>query len=130
MKKIMVFMAAVIVLSACSQNTDRERNGESVNIKPAAKTETSASAGMSGARSNMRITKPTELLPEIAEKYSGVSINVINQSDNFVSDIVIPFGEKTAIADTDLEILVSSYFTNFTMADGGVINVSMDENNP
>ncbi len=78
----------------------------------------------------MKLTKPTELLPEITEKYSGIKIEAVNKNDGSKIEITAPFGQKIPIGSTGLEITTSSYFTSFTMVDGGVKNVSMEESNP
>ncbi len=126
MKGIISLLPLIILMVACSQNTNRQEFNPVAENKPAQTspiTSKQASAGM-------KLTKPTELLPEIASKYSGIKITVINKEDNSESEINAPFGEKISIVNTGLSIEVSSYFTSFTMVNGGVQNVSMDENNP
>ncbi len=119
---LMIF-TILIIFTACSQNTNRQEFSQNNSAPALSVTPKQASA-------NMKLTKPTELLPEIVEKYSGIKILAINKNDGSKIEIVAPFGQKTAIDGTSLEIITASYFTNFTMVDGGVKNVSMEENNP
>lgn len=124
MKGLIALLSITLFITACSQNTNKQEFVKAENAAPAqAVTPKQSAAGM-------KLTKPTELLPEITAKYSAVKIEAVNKNDGSKIKINAPFGQKTAIGDTGLEIVISSYFTNFTMVDGGVKNVSMEEENP
>ena len=124
MKGLIALLSITILVTACSQNTNKQEFVRAENAAPApAVTPKQSAAGM-------KLTKPTELLPEITEKYSGIKIEAVNKSDGSKMEIIAPFCQKTVIGNTGLEIIISSYFTSFTMVDGGVKNVSMEENNP
>lgn len=125
MKELIALVSILIFTTACSQNTNRQEFTKTENgpSPVSAITPKQSAAGM-------KLTKPTELLPEITEKYSGIKIMVINKNDGTKTEISVPFGKKTSIGNSGLEITVSSYFTSFTMVDGGVRNISMEENNP
>lgn len=124
MKKLIALISIAMLYTACSQNTNRQEFTKTENSSSvAAITPKQSAAGM-------KLTKPTELLPEITEKYSGIKIMVSNKKDGSKMEVSIPFSRKTPIGNSGLEITASSYFTSFTMVDGGVRNMSMDENNP
>ena len=124
MKGLIALLSITILITACAQNTNRQEFAKAENASPApAVTPKQSAAGM-------KLTKPTELLPEITEKYSGIKIEAVNKNDGSKIEITAPFGQKIPIGSTGLEITTSSYFTSFTMVDGGVKNVSMEESNP
>ena len=127
MKGLIALLSITILITACSQNTNRQEFSQTSNNNNAAPVQSMAAKQSSAG---MKLTKPTELLPEITAKYSGIKIVALNKNDGSKIEVDAPFGQKTAIGNTGLEIETSSYFTSFTMIDGGVQNVSMEENNP
>ena len=63
MKGLIALLSITILITACSQNTNRQEFAKAENASPApAVTPKQSAAGM-------KLTKPTELLPEITEKY-------------------------------------------------------------
>lgn len=124
MKKLIALLSITIFIVACSQNTNRQEYSKTENTSSAPSITPKQSAA------GMKLTKPTELLPEISAKYSGIKILAINKNNGAKIEVSAPFGQKTVIGNTGLEITAASYFTSFTMVDGGVKNVSMEENNP
>ena len=126
MKNIIFVLFIALAFAACSQNTNRQESFEkSANSNPVP-----ANHPLPEASSNMKVTKPVELLPEISQIYSGIKVAAVNKNDNSTIEVIVPFSTKTPIGDTGLSILVNSYFTNFTISSGGVTNVSMEEKNP
>ena len=124
MKGLIALLSITILVTACSQNTNKQEFVKAENAAPAqAVTPKQSAAGM-------KLTKPTELLPEITEKYSGIRVAALNKDDSSVIEVDAPFNVKTPIGDTGLSIMTTSYFTNFTISSGGVTNVSMEEKNP
>lgn len=124
MKSLIALLSITLLITACSQNTNKQEFAKAENASPApVMTPKQSAAGM-------KLTKPTELLPEITEIYSGIKIEAVNKNDGSKIEVTAPFGQKTAIGNSGLEITTASYFTSFTMVDGGVKNVSMEENNP
>ncbi len=126
MKNIIFVLFIALAFAACSQNTNRQESFEkSANSNPVP-----ANHPLPEASSNMKVTKPVELLPAISEKYSGIRVAALNKDDSSVIEVDAPFNVKTPIGDTGLSIMTTSYFTNFTISSGGVTNVSMEEKNP
>lgn len=119
MKKIilMLLVLNVVLLTACSQNANRQ----------SAKTD---SADASSENTGMKLVKPAEMLPEIESIYSGIKVVITNKKDNKKIATDVPFNKKTALGDSGLELEVSSYFTNFVMMNGMVVNRDMEEKNP
>lgn len=127
MKNILLIIAVFSFVAACSQNTNKKE----FEHQPSAQIPSQPSFQHDEpASSNMKVTKPVELLPEISQIYSGIKVAAVNKNDNSKVEVIAPFNTKTQIGDTGLAILVNSYFTNFTISSGGVTNVSMEEKNP
>ncbi len=123
MKGIILVLSMLLLVSACSQNTNRKdfelsNNNNQISISP-----DQASAGM-------KVTQPIELLPEISKVYSGIKIAAVSKKNNKRVEIVVPFNEVVTIGETGLSIATKSYYTDFTINAGGVKNVSMEEKNP
>ena len=75
MKGLIALLSITILVTACSQNTNKQEFVKAENAAPAqAVTPKQSAAGM-------KLTKPTELLPEITEKYSGIKIEAVNKND-------------------------------------------------
>lgn len=126
MKKILIVLAAVLVVAACSQNSKKE--GGTVAVAP---------APVAGEQSPAATTSPAPLptptnalLPEVAAKYKGVKLEVTKLADKTKSNLSVPFGAKTVIDGTPLLIEVESLFPSFTMVEGGMANKSLNEDNP
>lgn len=120
MKKILLMLMAVniVFFTACSQNASRQSNAAD------------SSADTSSENSGMKLVKPAEMLPSIEAAYSGIKVIITNKKDNRKIATDVPFNKKTALGDSGLELEVSSYFTNFVMTNGMVVNRDMDEKNP
>ena len=131
MKQLLIIALLFSLAMGCSQNTNREisqykEGGESVKLNIS-----SPDNNFSGSASNLKVTKSTELLPAISEKYQGVELLVTNLKDKSKTKYVVPFNQETIISkDGSVGVIISSYFTNFVLADGGVVNKSMEELNP
>lgn len=126
MKNIVLVLFIALAFAACSQNTNRQESFEkSANNAPVPE-----GRALPEASSNMKVTKPVELLPDISAKYSGIRVAALNKNDSSVIEVDAPFNVKTLIGNTGLSIMTTSYFTNFTISSGGVTNVSMEEKNP
>lgn len=127
MKNILLILAVFLFVAACSQNTSKKE----FEAQPASSMPAQQSFTHDEPTSNMKVTKPVELLPEISKIYSGIKVAAVNKNDNKIKvEVEVPFNTKTQIGNTGLSILVNSYFTNFTISSGGVTNVSMEEKNP
>ena len=128
MKKFLVMIMASAVLVACSQNAGKK---EGVVASGSAGGENTAGVNEpAGKTSSMMPADPDKVIPAVAEKYSGILVAVVNKTDNSKKEVAVPFGQRTAIEGTPIAIEVLSLFPNFTMANGGYVNVSMDEENP
>ncbi len=133
MKKLLLLVVCFsfsILFVACSQNSKRTPSEGAVPqvnaMKEAGGSETSTMGIKTPSTENADV-----LLPEIAEKYKGIVINVISVKDGKVIDeVVLPFKQKTAIKGTPYSITVDSFFTTFKMDEKGVINSSIEESNP
>lgn len=126
MKKFLLVLTVFSLIAACSQNTNKKE----FEAQPAAQMPAQPTFNHEQSSSNMKVTKPVELLPEISQIYSGIKVAAVNKNDNSTIEVIVPFSTKTPIGNTGLSILVNSYFTNFTISSGGVTNVSMEEKNP
>lgn len=132
---ILIITTLSMIAISCSQNTSKPANYSGNNNS----TE-KASSAMMMTKNNVKPTedeggklaKPNQLLPEISERYSGVKIMLVNRKNesNKLSQVV-PFNKRTSIEGSDIEVAVLSFFTQFTLADNGMVkNISMKENNP
>ncbi len=126
MKTFLIAALSSLVLFACSQNAGKKEG--TVVQAPAA--EQKADGGQPAKTSSMMPMDPDKLIPEVAAKYSGVTVSVIKKADNSSSEIVVPFSQKVAIEGTPLSVEVFSLFPEFKMVEGGVTNTSMEETNP
>lgn len=120
MKKLLLMLVVlnIVLLTACSQNASKQ------NVKSGDNVEASAE------NNGMKLIKPAEMLPDIEAVYSGIKVVITNKKDNRKISTDVPFNKKTALGDSGLELEVSSYFTNFVMTNGMVVNRNMDEENP
>ena len=67
MKSLIALLSITLLITACSQNTNKQEFAKAENASPApVMTPKQSAAGM-------KLTKPTELLPEITEIYSAQS---------------------------------------------------------
>ena len=92
MKGLIALLSITILVTACSQNTNKQEFAKAENAAPVpAVTPKQSAAGM-------KLTKPTELLPEITEKYSGIKIEAVNKNDNSKMEITVSMEENNPAA--------------------------------
>ena len=127
MKVFLIAVLSLFMFVACSQNAGKKEG--TVASVPSAE-QKPASNNKDVKVSSVKPLNSDKLIPEVAEKYSGVVISVIKKSDNSKSEVSVPFSARTAISGTPLAVEVLSLFPDFKMVDGGVANASMEEVNP
>ncbi len=125
MKKLLLVIMALVVVSACSQNAKRE--GGTVAKVPA---NTAPATSDTAHVGTLAAVDSSQVMPDIAKIYKGIVIDVTSVADGKITSIEAPFAEKVALASSPYTIEVLSLFTDFTMVDGGVANKSLNEANP
>jgi hypothetical protein len=133
-----VIAALTICLSACGSDTgptnDQDATPDTeltVNGMPDDDIHADAmSSVMGGGDHAMGINRDVHLSDEIRSAWRGVTIRVVDTTDDSDQVFDVGLGSTVALADTGIELTAETFIPAFVMDDSGITSSSAEASNP